>query len=200
MRRAADGITRGLQREVGAARMFDTLLEEQTVLGLSLGAEVSGLLPIPEIQYLAHLYNAEDQLRDEAATFQFFSPGHYRNTLTGRIAGDGYQTRMSAAAGLDESVQGKAERWSWTYLLSLTSVIRLWLISRRTNRCPDVAPSVGDGRRVTIPFTRVGPLRRRDPRGRRRPAWPARSPRRRFSSREVTRVGSADAQHAKGLA
>ena len=62
------GVTRGLQRKAGASRVFDTLLDEQSILGLALGAAVSGLVPIPEIQYLAYLHNAEDQLRGEAAS------------------------------------------------------------------------------------------------------------------------------------
>ena len=57
--------------------MFDSLLDEQSILGLALGAGVSGLLPIPEIQYLAYLHNAEDQLRGEAASLSFFSNGQY---------------------------------------------------------------------------------------------------------------------------
>src|SRR6266566_3255897 len=85
------GVTRGLQRRFGAARVFDTLLDEQTILGLALGAGLSGLLPIPEIQYLAYLHNAEDQLRGEAASMQFFSQGRFRNPLVARIAGYGYQ-------------------------------------------------------------------------------------------------------------
>src|SRR6266700_2266099 len=35
------GVTRGLQRRFGAARVFDTLLDEQTILGLALGAGLS---------------------------------------------------------------------------------------------------------------------------------------------------------------
>jgi 2-oxoisovalerate dehydrogenase E1 component len=85
------GVTRGLQRAHGRTRVFDTLLDEQTILGLALGAGLSGLLPIPEIQYLAYLHNAEDQLRGEAATLQFFSAGRYRNPLVVRIAGYAYQ-------------------------------------------------------------------------------------------------------------
>ncbi len=85
------GVTRGLQRRFGTARVFDTLLDEQAILGLALGAGLSGLLPVPEIQYLAYLHNAEDQLRGEAATLQFFSQGRYRNPLVVRIAGYGYQ-------------------------------------------------------------------------------------------------------------
>ncbi len=85
------GVTRGLQKKFGAARVFDSLLDEQSILGLALGAGVSGLLPIPEIQYLAYLHNAEDQLRGEAASLSFFSNGQYRNPMVVRIAGLAYQ-------------------------------------------------------------------------------------------------------------
>ncbi|HEX4929538.1 MAG TPA: thiamine pyrophosphate-dependent enzyme [Gaiellaceae bacterium] len=85
------GVTRGLQRRFGAGRVFDTLLDETSILGLALGSAVSGLLPVPEIQYLAYLHNAEDQLRGEAATLQFFSQGRYRNGMVVRVAGLGYQ-------------------------------------------------------------------------------------------------------------
>ncbi|MBD0292037.1 MAG: MFS transporter [Jiangellaceae bacterium] len=85
------GVTRGLARRFGAGRVFDTLLDEQSILGLALGAGLAGLLPVPEIQYLAYLHNAEDQLRGEAATLRFFSQGAYRNPMVIRIAGLGYQ-------------------------------------------------------------------------------------------------------------
>ncbi|HJU96646.1 MAG TPA: thiamine pyrophosphate-dependent enzyme [Jiangellaceae bacterium] len=85
------GATRGLARRFGAGRVFDTLLDEQAILGLALGAGLAGLLPVPEIQYLAYLHNAEDQLRGEAATLSFFSRGAYRNPMVVRIAGLGYQ-------------------------------------------------------------------------------------------------------------
>jgi 2-oxoisovalerate dehydrogenase E1 component len=85
------GVTRGLQKRFGAARVFDTLLDEQAVLGLALGTGVTGLLPVPEIQYLAYLHNAEDQLRGEAASLQFFSRGQFRNPMVVRVAGYAYQ-------------------------------------------------------------------------------------------------------------
>jgi 2-oxoisovalerate dehydrogenase E1 component len=85
------GVTRGLQKKFGAARVFDSLLDEQSILGIALGAGISGLLPIPEIQYLAYLHNAEDQLRGEAASLAFFSSGQYRNPMVVRIAGLAYQ-------------------------------------------------------------------------------------------------------------
>lgn len=85
------GVTRGLRKTFGAARVFDTLLDEQTILGTALGAAVAGLMPIPEIQYLAYLHNAEDQLRGEAATLRFFSAGQYQNGMVVRVAGLAYQ-------------------------------------------------------------------------------------------------------------
>jgi 2-oxoisovalerate dehydrogenase E1 component len=85
------GVTRGLARKLGPRRVFDTLLDEQTILGLALGAGLSGLLPVPEIQYLAYLHNAADQLRGEAATLGFFSQGRFRNPMVVRIAGYAYQ-------------------------------------------------------------------------------------------------------------
>ncbi|MBV9095819.1 MAG: MFS transporter, partial [Streptosporangiaceae bacterium] len=85
------GVTRGLARRFGVGRVFDTVLDEQAILGLGLGAGVSGLLPVPEIQYLAYLHNAEDQLRGEAASLQFFSTGQYRNPMVVRVAGLAYQ-------------------------------------------------------------------------------------------------------------
>ncbi len=85
------GVTRGLQKRFGAARVFDSLLDEQSILGIALGAGVSGLVPIPEIQYLAYLHNAEDQLRGEGASLAFFSNGQFRNPLVVRIAGLAYQ-------------------------------------------------------------------------------------------------------------
>ena len=85
------GVTRGLAAKAGVARVFDTLLDEQSILGMALGAGVSGLVPVPEIQYLAYLHNAEDQLRGEAASLSFFSQGQYRNGMVIRIEGYGYQ-------------------------------------------------------------------------------------------------------------
>jgi 2-oxoisovalerate dehydrogenase E1 component len=84
--------------------VFDTLLDEQSILGLALGAGVSGLLPIPEIQYLAYLHNAEDQLRGEAASLSFFSNGAYRNPLVVRIAGLAYQKGFGGHFHNDDAV------------------------------------------------------------------------------------------------
>ncbi len=85
------GVTVGLWRAFGPKRVFNTVLDEQTILGLALGAGQLGLLPVPEIQFLAYLHNAEDQLRGEASTLSFFSNGQLKNPAVIRVAGLGYQ-------------------------------------------------------------------------------------------------------------
>jgi 2-oxoisovalerate dehydrogenase E1 component len=85
------GVTRGLLKKFGAARVFDTLLDEQSILGTALGTALCGFLPVAEIQYLAYLHNAADQIRGEAATLRFFSTSRYTNPMIIRIAGYGYQ-------------------------------------------------------------------------------------------------------------
>ncbi|MDT5017324.1 MAG: 2-oxoisovalerate dehydrogenase component [Mycobacterium sp.] len=98
------GVTRGLHAKNSSARVFDTLLDEQAILGLALGAGVSGLLPIPEIQYLAYVHNAADQIRGEGATLQFFSNRQYRNPMVIRVAGYGYQKGFGGHFHNDNSI------------------------------------------------------------------------------------------------
>ncbi|WP_442928529.1 thiamine pyrophosphate-dependent enzyme [Mycobacterium sp. JS623] len=98
------GVTRGLLGKTSSARVFDTLLDEQSILGLALGAGVSGLLPIPEIQYLAYFHNASDQIRGEGATLQFFSNRQYRNPMVVRVAGYGYQKGFGGHFHNDDSI------------------------------------------------------------------------------------------------
>ena len=98
------GVTKGLRDRFGAGRVFDTLLDETSIIGLGLGAGLGGMLPVPEIQYLAYLHNAEDQLRGEAATMQFFSRGAYRNPMVLRVAGLAYQSGFGGHFHNDNSV------------------------------------------------------------------------------------------------
>lgn len=98
------GVTVGLWKTFGPARVFNTLLDEQTILGMAIGAGQVGLLPVPEIQFLAYLHNAEDQLRGEAATLSFFSRAQLANPMVVRIAGLGYQKGFGGHFHNDDSL------------------------------------------------------------------------------------------------
>lgn len=98
------GLTTKLAERAGSARVFNTLLDEQSILGLAMGAAHVGLLPVPEIQYLAYYQNAQDQIRSEAATLSFFSQGGFRNPLVVRIASWGYQRGFGGHFHNDNSI------------------------------------------------------------------------------------------------
>ena len=97
-------VTKGLHKVFRNTRVFNTLLDETLILGLAQGYANMGLLPIPEIQYLAYFHNACDQIRGEAASLQFFSNGQYRNPMLVRIAGLGYQRGFGGHFHNDNSI------------------------------------------------------------------------------------------------
>ncbi len=98
------GVTQRLQQRFGQDRVIDTILDEQSILGLAIGMAQNGFLPMPEIQFLAYLHNAEDQIRGEAATLPFFSNGQFTNPMVLRIAGLGYQKGFGGHFHNDNSI------------------------------------------------------------------------------------------------
>lgn len=97
-------VTAGLFKKFKAARVFNTLLDEQTILGLAQGFANVGLLPMPEIQYLAYFHNACDQIRGEACSLQFFSQNQYRNPMVVRMASLAYQKGFGGHFHNDNSI------------------------------------------------------------------------------------------------
>ncbi len=105
----AYGITAGLQRHFGETRVFDTQLDETAILGAAQGMGLAGLLPIAEIQYLAYVHNAIDQLRGEACSLGFFSNGAFHNPLIVRIASFAYQKGFGGHFHNDNAVAALRE-------------------------------------------------------------------------------------------
>jgi 2-oxoisovalerate dehydrogenase E1 component len=97
-------VTKGLHKAFKNSRVFNTLLDETIILGLAQGYANMGMLPIPEIQYLAYFHNACDQIRGEAASLQFFSNDQYRNPIVMRVASLGYQKGFGGHFHNDNSI------------------------------------------------------------------------------------------------
>nr|WP_238584649.1 alpha-ketoacid dehydrogenase subunit alpha/beta [Legionella worsleiensis] len=97
-------VTADLQARFGQRRVFDTILDETTILGTAIGLAHNGFIPVPEIQFLAYLHNAEDQLRGEASTLSFFSSGQYTNPMVVRIASLAYQKGFGGHFHNDNSI------------------------------------------------------------------------------------------------
>ncbi len=97
-------VTKGLHKTFKGTRVFNTLLDETTILGLAQGYANMGMLPMPEIQYLAYYHNACDQIRGEACSLQFFSNGQFANPMVVRMAGLGYQRGFGGHFHNDNSI------------------------------------------------------------------------------------------------
>jgi 2-oxoisovalerate dehydrogenase E1 component len=97
-------VTKGLNKTFKGSRVFNTLLDETMILGLAQGYANMGMLPLPEIQYLAYFHNACDQIRGEAASLQFFSNNQYRNPMVMRVASLGYQKGFGGHFHNDNSI------------------------------------------------------------------------------------------------
>lgn len=98
------GATTKLQQKFGPARVFDTILDEQSILGMAIGLAHNNFIPSPEIQFLAYVHNAEDQIRGEAASLPFFSNRQYANPMVIRIAGLAYQKGFGGHFHNDNSI------------------------------------------------------------------------------------------------
>jgi 2-oxoisovalerate dehydrogenase E1 component len=58
------GATLGLQEKYGQARVFDTSLSEEGIIGRAVGMALAGLMPVPEIQFRKYADSAAEQLND----------------------------------------------------------------------------------------------------------------------------------------
>ncbi|KAI1662213.1 putative F-actin-capping protein [Daldinia decipiens] len=79
--------TMKLAENFGGARVFNTPLTEQGIVGFGIGLAAEGMRPVAEIQFADYVYPAFDQLVNEAAKYR------YREGGTGRSAG-GLTVRM----------------------------------------------------------------------------------------------------------
>ncbi|MCH8685710.1 alpha-ketoacid dehydrogenase subunit alpha/beta [Pedomonas mirosovicensis] len=57
-------VSQGLQAKYGEARVFDTSLSEEGIIGRAVGMALAGLMPVPEIQFRKYADPAVEQLND----------------------------------------------------------------------------------------------------------------------------------------
>ena len=81
------GVTQGLAEEFGANRVVNTPISEGTVMGLAIGAAVSGLRPVVEVMFVDFITLAMDQLVNHAAKLHYMSGGQLCVPLTVRVQG-----------------------------------------------------------------------------------------------------------------
>ena len=74
-------VTDGLQAKYGEARVIDTPLVELGIVGMAIGMAVSGLKPVPEIQFQDFIYTAFDQIVNQMAKLRYRSGGTLSSPL-----------------------------------------------------------------------------------------------------------------------
>jgi 2-oxoisovalerate dehydrogenase E1 component len=78
------GATLDMQRHFGPARVFDTSLSEEGIMGRSIGLALAGLLPVPEIQFRKYADPAHEQITD-LGTLRWRTANHFAAPVVVRI-------------------------------------------------------------------------------------------------------------------
>jgi pyruvate dehydrogenase E1 component beta subunit len=103
--------TEGLQERFGADRVVDMPLAEGVIIGAAVGLACSGLVPIPELQFLGFGSQAFHQIEGQVARMRFRSQGRYPmsmvirapfggNVRTPELHSDAHESKYANAAGL----------------------------------------------------------------------------------------------------
>ncbi len=103
--------TEGLQERFGADRVVDMPLAEGVIIGSAVGLACSGLVPVPELQFLGFGSQAFHQIEGQVARMRFRSQGRYPmsmvirapfggNVRTPEMHSDAHEAKYANAAGL----------------------------------------------------------------------------------------------------
>lgn len=69
----AFGVYLGLAEEFGRDRVIDTPISEKAILGVSIGAAIAGMRTLPDLQYADFVFEAMDEVVNEAAKLRYMS-------------------------------------------------------------------------------------------------------------------------------
>lgn len=78
-------VTLGLSEEFGHERVMDTPISEIAILGAAVGAALTGMRPIAEMQYGDFVFCGMDQVVNQAAKLRYMSNGQYQVPLVVRL-------------------------------------------------------------------------------------------------------------------
>jgi len=78
--------TLGLQERFGEERVFDTSLSEEGIIGRAVGMALSGLVPVPEIQFRKYAEPAAEQLHD-CGTIRWRTANRFAAPMVVRMPG-----------------------------------------------------------------------------------------------------------------
>ncbi len=103
--------TEGLQERFGAERVVDMPLAEAVIVGAAVGLACSGLVPVPELQFLGFGSQAMHQIEGQVARMRFRSNGSYPmpmvlrapfggNVRTPELHSDAHEAKYAGSPGI----------------------------------------------------------------------------------------------------
>ena len=99
----AYGVTKDLITEFGKERLVDTPISEPAIVGVAVGAAMTGLRPVAELMYIDFLGLVMDQLANQAAKIRYMFGGQIGVPMVLRTQGG---TGRSAGAQHSQSLEG----------------------------------------------------------------------------------------------
>ena len=99
----AYGVTKDLMAEFGVTRLIDTPISEPAIVGVAVGAAMTGLRPVAELMYVDFLGLVMDQLANQAAKIRYMFGGQIGVPMVLRTQGG---TGRSAGAQHSQSLEG----------------------------------------------------------------------------------------------
>lgn len=79
-------VTEGLQKKFGVARVFDTSLSEEGIIGRAVGMAIGGLMPVAEIQFRKYADPATEQLNN-CGTMRWRTANRFAAPIVVRMPG-----------------------------------------------------------------------------------------------------------------
>jgi len=98
------GVTRGLAEEFGPERVRDTPINEESIVGVAVGAALTGMRPVVEIMYSDFLTLTMEPLVNQAAKLRYMFGGQARVPLVVR-------TNLGASGGKAAQHSQSLETW-----------------------------------------------------------------------------------------
>jgi len=98
------GVTRGLAEEFGPERVRDTPINEEAIVGVAVGAALTGMRPVVEIMYSDFLTLTMEPLVNQAAKLRYMFGGQARVPLVVR-------TNLGASGGKAAQHSQSLETW-----------------------------------------------------------------------------------------
>ncbi len=99
----AYGVTKDLITEFGIERLIDTPISEPAIIGVAVGAAMTGMRPVAELMYVDFLGLVMDQLANQAAKIRYMFGGQIGVPMVLRTQGG---TGRSAGAQHSQSLEG----------------------------------------------------------------------------------------------